>query len=59
MISGPKAARELIAFYLDAGVDALLREEPVNRMADDTAAARPWRDRVRPTRGQTGAAGPK
>ena len=40
MISGPKAARELIAFYLDAGVDALLREEPVNRMADDTAAAR-------------------
>jgi uracil-DNA glycosylase len=40
MISGPKAARELIAFYLDAGVDALLREEPVNRMADDTAAVR-------------------
>jgi uracil-DNA glycosylase family 4 len=40
MISGPKAARELIAFYLDAGVDALLREEPVDRMADDTAAAR-------------------
>jgi uracil-DNA glycosylase len=40
MISGLKAARELIAFYLDAGVDALLGEEPVNRMADDTAAAR-------------------
>jgi len=40
MISGPKAARELIAFYLDAGVDALLREEPVDRMADDMAAAR-------------------
>jgi uracil-DNA glycosylase len=35
MISGRKAARELIAFYLDAGVDALLRDEPVNRMADD------------------------
>src|ERR1700751_4661061 len=37
MISGRKAARELIAFYLDAGVDALLRDEPVNRMADDLA----------------------
>ncbi|HEX4239068.1 MAG TPA: uracil-DNA glycosylase [Xanthobacteraceae bacterium] len=41
MMSRPKAARELIAFYLDAGVDALLGEEPVNRMADDVAAARP------------------
>jgi DNA polymerase len=37
MMSRPKAARELIAFYLDAGVDALLGEEPVNRMADDIA----------------------
>ena len=35
MMSRPKAARELIAFYLDAGVDALLGEEPVNRMADE------------------------
>ena len=35
MISGPKAARELIAFYLDAGVDSLVAETPVNRMADD------------------------
>jgi uracil-DNA glycosylase len=34
MMSSPKAARELIAFYRDAGVDALLGEEPVNRMAD-------------------------
>jgi len=40
MISRPKAARELIAFYLDAGVDALLGEEPVNRMADDLAPQR-------------------
>ncbi len=40
MMSRPKAARELLAFYLDAGVDALLGEEPVNRMADDVAAAR-------------------
>jgi DNA polymerase len=37
MMSGPKAARELIAFYLDAGVDALLGEEPVNRMTDEVA----------------------
>jgi DNA polymerase len=40
MISRPKAARELIAFYLDAGVDALLGDEPVNRMADDIAPQR-------------------
>jgi uracil-DNA glycosylase len=35
MISGPKAARELIAFYLDAGVDSFVAETPVNRMVDD------------------------
>jgi DNA polymerase len=40
MMPGSKAARELIAFYLDAGVDGLLGEEPVNRMADDIAAQR-------------------
>ena len=40
MMAGSKAARELIAFYLDAGVDGLLGEEPVNRMADDIAAQR-------------------
>jgi uracil-DNA glycosylase len=40
MISGPKVARELIAFYLDAGADALLGEEPVNRMADDISSER-------------------
>jgi len=40
MISRPKAARELIAFYLDAGVDALLGEAPVNCMADDIAPPR-------------------
>ena len=39
-MSRPKAARELIAFYLDAGVDALLGEEPVNRMADEPAPQR-------------------
>jgi DNA polymerase len=40
MMSGPKAARELIAFYLDAGVDALVGEEPINRMAEDIAPQR-------------------
>jgi DNA polymerase len=40
MMSRPKAARELIAFYLDAGVDALLVDEPANRMADDIAPQR-------------------
>jgi DNA polymerase len=29
-----KEARELVAFYLDAGADALIGEEPVDRMAD-------------------------
>jgi uracil-DNA glycosylase len=31
-----KDARELIAFYLDAGADALLGEEPVDRMAEES-----------------------
>jgi uracil-DNA glycosylase len=35
MNSAPKDARELIAFYLDAGVDTLFGEEPVDRMADE------------------------
>jgi DNA polymerase len=34
-------ARELIAFYLDAGVDALLGEEPIDRFADEVAPAPP------------------
>jgi uracil-DNA glycosylase len=36
MNSGSKEARELLAFYLDAGADALLGEEPVDRMADES-----------------------
>jgi uracil-DNA glycosylase family 4 len=35
MSSGRKDARELLAFYLDAGADALIGEEPVDRMADE------------------------
>src|SRR6185437_3642202 len=30
-----KAARELLAFYLEAGVDALVGDAPVDRMADE------------------------
>ena len=36
-----KAARELLAFYRDAGADALLGEEPVDRMADAIAPPPP------------------
>ncbi len=34
MNPGHDLARELLAFYLDAGVDALIGEEPVDRMAE-------------------------
>jgi uracil-DNA glycosylase family 4 len=34
-------AHELLAFYRDAGVDALLAEEPIDRFADDLPAAPP------------------
>jgi DNA polymerase len=32
----PPTARELLSFYLEAGVDCAIGEEPVNRLADDT-----------------------
>jgi uracil-DNA glycosylase family 4 len=34
-------ARELISFYLDAGVDAVLGEEPVDRFADEVPSPAP------------------
>jgi len=34
-----QAARELLAFYREAGVDALLEEKPTNRFAGDDATA--------------------
>jgi uracil-DNA glycosylase len=37
MNSAGKATRELISFYLDAGVDALLGEQPIDRFADERA----------------------
>ena len=42
MNSAVKSARELFAFYLDAGADALIGEEPIDRFADEvTQPARP------------------
>ena len=41
-----KAARDLLAFYLEAGADALLVEEPVNRFGTEGEAA-PARPAVR------------
>ena len=41
MSFGRKEARELIAFYLDAGADALLGEAPVDRMADEAITVPP------------------
>ena len=38
-------ARELIAFYLDAGADALIGEEPVDRMAEMPPPERTGPDR--------------
>ena len=39
MISSHRAARELIAFYVDSGADAVIGETPVNRMAETPAVA--------------------
>jgi len=50
MHSAARNARELIAFYLDAGVDALLGDEPVDRLAEETKAVPP------PQRGKTDGA---
>src|ERR1700730_10197605 len=41
MNPGHKEARALIAFYLDAGADALLGEQPVDRMADERSPPAP------------------
>jgi uracil-DNA glycosylase len=46
MNSDRQTARELLAFYLDAGVDALVGEEPVDRFADEAQASAP-RERAR------------
>jgi uracil-DNA glycosylase family 4 len=41
MNSEIEAARALLAFYVEAGADALIGEEPVDRMADEPAFAEP------------------
>ena len=41
MNSTDESARELIAFYLDAGVDALLGEEAIDRFADQQSPPAP------------------
>ena len=41
MMSELKDARELLAFYLDAGADAAVGEAPVDRMADEIPPAAP------------------
>jgi uracil-DNA glycosylase family 4 len=35
MLPGSDDARDILSFYLEAGVDSLLGEEPVDRMADE------------------------
>jgi DNA polymerase len=45
MPSGNKGARELLDFYLEAGADALVGEEPVDRLAAAETAATPARTR--------------
>jgi DNA polymerase len=51
MSSNPKDARDLLAFYVEAGADALLGEEAIDRMADELApppaAGRPDSEAVR------------
>ena len=54
MMSELKDARELLAFYLDAGADAAVGEAPVDRMADEIppaapAASLPPRQRAAPS----------
>jgi len=39
MISGHRVARELMAFYVDSGADAVISENPTDRMAETPAPA--------------------
>jgi len=61
---GTKEARELLAFYVDAGADALLGEAPVDRMADELSSPAPAREiaaspaaETAGQKGQTGSLG--
>ena len=55
MNSVNRDARELLSFYLDAGADALVGEEPVDRMADEAPPPAPAAVRPPPKQPQTGA----
>ncbi len=46
-----KAARELLAFYSEAGVDAAVAETPIDRFADDAPEVSP-KGRTLPRRRQ-------
>ena len=48
IVDRDKAARELIAFYHEAGVDAVIGEEPIDRLAEDRAPALEGPDDVPP-----------
>jgi uracil-DNA glycosylase len=54
-----KAARELLAFYAEAGVDGVLREQPINHFGPDEAGARSTpeatQQRATPAAAQTGS----
>ena len=39
MVDRDKAARELIAFYHEVGVDTAIGEDPIDRLAEDRAPA--------------------
>ena len=48
-----KAARDILAFYVEAGIDAVLGEEPIDRFAAPAEAALPATPRV-PVEGADG-----
>src|SRR5215468_7481323 len=48
IVDRDKAARELIAFYHEAGVDAAIGEDPIDRLAEDRAPALEGPDAPRP-----------
>jgi uracil-DNA glycosylase len=56
IVDRDKAARELIAFYHEAGVDAVIGEEAIDRLAEDRAPALEQPDDHPPRPAATGAA---
>jgi len=52
MISGRRAACELIAFYVDSGADAVIGETPVDRVAETPAPASSRPENTEPRSGE-------